>query len=168
MWTTFSADQVDLDYRNPATLLRVLDVILTYARRGADVVRLDAIAFLWKEEGTTSLHLPQTHDVIRLIRAVLDDSYPDVLIVTETNVPHTENISYFGDGTMAEAQIVYQFPLAPLVLHAAVSGDVAPLATWASDLGETPSGDDVPQLPGLPRWCRRPTCRGHPHPGPDR
>ena len=168
VWTTFSADQVDLDYRNPATLLRVLDVILTYARHGADVIRLDAIAFLWKEEGTTSLHRPQTHDVIRLIRAVLDDSYPDVLVVTETNVPHTENISYFGDGTMAEAQIVYQFPLAPLVLHAAVSGDVGS----AGDLGErsrrTSSGDDLPQLLGLPRWCWGPTCRGHPHPGPDR
>jgi sucrose phosphorylase len=140
VWTTFSADQVDLDYRNPATLLRILDVILGYARRGAAVIRLDAIAFLWKEEGTTSLHLPQTHDVIRLIRAVLDDSYPDVLIVTETNVPHTENVSYFGDGTMPEAQIVYQFPLAPLVLHAAASGDVVPLATWASDLGDPPPG----------------------------
>lgn len=140
VWTTFGADQVDLDYRNPATLLRVLDAILTYARRGAGVIRLDAIAFLWKEEGSTSLHLSQTHDVIHLIRAVLDDTYPDVLVVTETNVPHAENISYFGDGTMVEAQIVYQFPLAPLVLHAAVSGDVAPLATWASDLGEPPPG----------------------------
>ena len=140
VWTTFSADQVDLDYRHPETLLRVLDVILTYARQGAEVIRLDAIAFLWKEEGTTSLHLPGTHDVVRLIRAVLDDSYPNVLIVTETNVPHAENVSYFGDGTMPEAQIVYQFPLAPLVLHAATTGDTVPLTAWATTLESIPPG----------------------------
>ena len=134
VWTTFSADQADLDYRNPRTLLAVLDVLLTYAARGAAVIRLDAIAFLWKEEGTSSLHLPQTHAVIRLLRACLDECYPDVLLITETNVPHDENVSYFGPQDVREAQVVYQFALAPLVLHALDTGDATPLAEWIDAL----------------------------------
>ncbi|MFN7209461.1 MAG: alpha-amylase family glycosyl hydrolase, partial [Aggregatilineales bacterium] len=106
LWTTFSADQVDLDYRQPATLLRILDVLLFYVAQGAQVLRLDAIAFLWKQAGTPSIHLPQTHTIIQAIRAVMDIYAPHVVLITETNVPHTENISYFGDGTN-EAQLVY-------------------------------------------------------------
>lgn len=134
VWTTFSADQADLDYRDPRTLLRVIEVLLAYARHGAKVIRLDAVGFLWKQEGTSCIHLPQTHALIRLFRACLDDTYPDVLLVTETNVPHAENVSYFGDGSMPEAQIVYQFALAPLTLHAISSGDVDPLRSWAAGL----------------------------------
>jgi len=134
VWTTFSTDQADLDYRNPGTLLRVLAVLLGYARHGADVIRLDAVGFLWKEEGTSCIHLPQTHALVRLFRACLDDTYPDVILVTETNVPHRENVSYFGDGSVPEAQMVYQFALAPLTLHAITTGDVAPLRRWAAEL----------------------------------
>ncbi len=134
VWTTFSADQVDLDYRNPEVLLRIVDVLLTYARHGAGVIRLDAIAFLWKEEGTTSLHLPQTHQAVQLMRAALDACHPELIFVTETNVPHAENVSYFGDGTVREAQAVYQFPLAPLTLHAFLTGDATVLSEWAAGL----------------------------------
>ena len=134
VWTTFSADQADLDYRDPRTLLSVLDVLLSYARHGAKVIRLDAVGFLWKQEGTSCIHLPQTHALIQLFRACLDDTYPDVLLVTETNVPHAENLSYFGDGSMPEAQIVYQFALAPLTLHAISTGEVDPLRSWAAGL----------------------------------
>ncbi len=140
VWTTFSADQVDLDYANPAVLLRVVDVLLTYASRGAGIIRLDAIAFLWKVEGTTSLHLPQTHTAVQLMRAALDACYPDVLLITETNVPHEENISYFGVGGAREAQAVYQFPLAPLTLHAILTGDASVLARWAAGLGAGRAG----------------------------
>ncbi len=134
VWTTFSADQVDLDYRNPDVLLRVVDVLLTYAARGADVIRLDAIAFLWKEEGTASLHLPQTHRAVQLMRAAVDACHPELIFITETNVPHAENVSYFGDGSVREAQAVYQFPLAPLTLHSALTGDATVLAEWAAGL----------------------------------
>lgn len=137
VWTTFSADQIDLDYRSPALLLQILDVLLFYVARGARLLRLDAIAFLWKQSGTTSLHLPQTHAVIQLIRAMLDMVAPDVLVVTETNVPHTENISYFGDGAN-EAQWVYNFALPPLTLHTLQTGDATRLSGWAQTLA-TPS-----------------------------
>jgi glycosidase len=137
VWTTFSADQVDLNYANPAVLLRMTEVILDYVRRGATLLRMDAIGYLWKEIGTSCIHLPQTHQIVKLWRDVLDDVAPDVAIVTETNVPHADNVSYFGDGH-DEAQMVYQFPLAPLVLHALATGDASRLSGWAASL-ETPS-----------------------------
>lgn len=140
VWTTFSADQVDLDFANPRVFLRTLDVLLEYCKRGASFVRLDAIGLLWKEEGTPCMHMPQTHAVIQLWRACLDRTYPDVILLTETNVPHAENVSYFGDGSIREAQMVYQFPLAPLVLHAYRTGDATALREWAAGLGRPRPG----------------------------
>ncbi|GAP21710.1 sugar phosphorylase [Leptolinea tardivitalis] len=133
VWTTFSADQADLNYANPEVLLRILDVLLTYAQHGAQFIRLDAIAYLWKEIGTSCLHQPQTHAIIQLFRKVLDDVAPHVYIITETNVPHVDNISYFGNGEN-EAQLVYNFALPPLVLHTLRTGDATALSNWAAGL----------------------------------
>jgi sucrose phosphorylase len=137
VWTTFSADQVDLNCRNPQVLLEIVDVLLYYASRGADFIRLDAIAYLWKEIGTACIHLPQTHALIQLFRAALEQVAPHVHLITETNVPHEDNISYFGDGT-DEAHLVYNFSLPPLVLHALLTGSARALADWAAGL-ELPS-----------------------------
>jgi sucrose phosphorylase len=133
VWTTFSADQADLNYQNPEVLLRMVDVMLTYVERGAGLLRMDAVAYLWKEIGTSCVHLPQTHEVVKLLRQVLDEVAPDVAIVTETNVPHRDNVTYFGDG-YDEAQLVYQFPLAPLVLDALARSDAGHLTRWAAEL----------------------------------
>ncbi len=133
IWTTFSTDQVDLNFANPCVLLRMLDVLLFYVEHGADLIRLDAIGYLWKQIGTRCIHLPQTHAVVQLMRAVLDAAAPQVLLVTETNVPHRDNISYFGDG-QNEAQMVYNFSLPPLVLHTLHSGDAGALSAWAAGL----------------------------------
>ena len=133
VWTTFSADQADLDFHNPDVLLDIFDVLLMYAQRGAQFIRLDAIAYLWKEPGTTCIHLPQTHAVIQLLRAVLNDAAPHVRIITETNVPHRDNISYFGNGAN-EAQLVYNFALPPLVLHTLRTEDATALSEWARGL----------------------------------
>jgi sucrose phosphorylase len=133
VWTTFSADQVDLNYANPDVLLRITEVLLLYVERGAEIIRLDAIAYLWKRIGTPCIHLEETHRVVKLLRAVLDVVAPHVILITETNVPHQENVSYFGDGS-DEAQMVYQFPLPPLVLHALHSGDGSRLSDWAAGL----------------------------------
>jgi len=138
VWTTFGPDQVDLNYRNPEVLLRMLEVMLRYVERGAGLLRMDAVAYLWKQAGTSCVHLPQTHQLVKLFRGVLDEVAPEVGIVTETNVPHRDNVSYFGDGR-DEAQMVYQFPLAPLVLDAFARGDAARLTAWAGSLGP-PSG----------------------------
>ncbi|GAB4455288.1 MAG: alpha-amylase family glycosyl hydrolase [Anaerolineales bacterium] len=133
VWTTFSADQVDLNFKNPAVLLEIFDILLMYAQRGAQFIRLDAIAYLWKEIGTPCIHLPQTHKVIQLLRAVFDEVAPHVYLITETNVPHADNISYFGDGKN-EAQLVYNFALPPLVLHTFRTGDAGVLSGWAATL----------------------------------
>jgi len=139
VWTTFSADQIDLNYANPQVLLEIISLLLFYIERGMSILRLDAIAYLWKEPGTTCIHLPQTHAAVKLIRAVFDAVAPQVLLISETNVQHEENISYFGDlipGTNRTdaAQLVYQFPLAPLILHAFATGDASPLNRWAATL----------------------------------
>lgn len=139
VWTTFSADQIDINYANPEVLLAVIDVLLFYVQQGAEIIRLDAIGYLWKEIGTRCIHLPQTHRVIQLWRDVLDAVAPTTLLITETNVPHRDNISYFGDGSN-EAQLVYQFPLAPLVLNAFVAGNAQHLTRWASELEPTSTG----------------------------
>lgn len=133
VWTTFSVDQIDLNFRNPDVLLAMIDVLLLYVARGAAYLRLDAIGYLWKQPGTTCIHLPETHAIVQLIRGVLDAVAPRVLLITETNVPHADNISYFGDGTN-EAQLVYQFPLAPLVLNAFHTGSARHLQQWAASL----------------------------------
>ena len=138
VWTTFSADQIDLNYANPEVLLRMLDVLLLYVSEGATLIRLDAVAFLWKEIGGPCIHCEETHRIIKLMRAVLDIVAPEVLLVTETNVPHEENIAYFGDGS-DEAQLVYQFPLPPLVVDALHHGDARALTAWGRDL-QPPSG----------------------------
>lgn len=133
VWTTFSADQVDVNVRNPRVLLALLEALLFYVARGARFLRLDAIAYLWKEIGTPCIHRPQTHALIQLMRAVLDEVAPHVQLITETNVPHADNLSYFGDGRN-EAQLVYNFALPPLVLHALLRGDATHLTRWAASL----------------------------------
>jgi sucrose phosphorylase len=134
VWTTFGPDQVDVDVRSPSVLLELTDVLLGYLANGASGVRLDAIGFLWKQSGTTCLHLPQTHAVVKLWRCLVDHLAPGTQLLTETNVPHVENVSYFGDGS-DEAHMVYQFALPPLVLHSFVSGSTTRLSAWAKGIG---------------------------------
>ncbi|HJR81419.1 MAG TPA: sugar phosphorylase [Anaerolineales bacterium] len=133
VWTTFSDDQVDLNFQNPDLLLEIIDTLLFYVAHGAQLIRLDAIAYLWKEIGTSCIHLPQTHRIIQLFRAALDVVAPQVILVTETNVPHVDNISYFGNGK-DEAQMVYNFALPPLVLHTLHTGNSRVLSKWAAGL----------------------------------
>jgi len=139
VWTTFSNDQIDMDYSNPDVLLEFVDILLYYIRRGARMLRLDAVGYLWKQPGTRCIHLPQTHAIVKLFRDVLELVEPGALIMTETNVPHVENISYFGAGD--EAHVIYQFSLPPLLLHALYAGSTRYLQTWAGAL----EAADIPQ-----------------------
>ncbi|PLY04872.1 MAG: alpha-amylase [Desulfuromonas sp.] len=138
VWTTFSADQIDVDFRNPAVLAEYISLLLFYLERGARFVRLDAIAFLWKEWGTGCLNLPETHEVVHLLRDILDEVSPKTVLLTETNVPHQQNISYFGDSD--EAHMVYQFSLAPLLLHSLYRGTSHYLTEWARTSALAPPG----------------------------
>ena len=96
----------------PDLLFEFLDIILFCSVSiGCKILRLDAVAFLWEKIGTNCLHLPETHQIIKLIRNFLEVVAPDVVILTETNVPHEENVSYFSKGDEAHAAI--NFPYHP-------------------------------------------------------
>lgn len=136
VWSTFSPDQIDVNFANPVLLFRFINIFLFYISKGMRVVRLDAVAYIWKELGTDCIHHLKTHEIVKLMRTVLDHYAPDVTIITETNVPHKENISYFGDGD--EAHMVYQFSLPPLLLHAILSENASYLTQWAKSLKPLP------------------------------
>ncbi|MDF1853865.1 sugar phosphorylase [Pseudooceanicola sp.] len=128
VWCTFSHDQVDLDFRNPEVLLEFLRIMRLHMDNGVRIVRLDAVAFLWKQIGTSSIHMPQTHAIVRLMRHFADYAVEPLILLTETNVPNAENLSYFGNRN--EAHAVYNFSLPPLVLHAMLAGTAAKLVRW--------------------------------------
>lgn len=132
VWCTFSHDQIDLDFRNPEVLLEFLRIIRLHVDNGVRVIRLDAVAFLWKEIGSPSIHLPQTHAVVQLMRMLCDYASETIILLTETNVPKAENLSYFGKRD--EAHAIYNFPLPPLVLHAMMSGSASYLKRWQSGM----------------------------------
>ncbi len=116
VWTTFSADQIDLNYRNPEVLMRMIDVLLFYISQGAEIIRLDAIGYVWKEPHTSCVNLAKTHQIVKLFRRIIQYVAPYAMLLTEANFPYKENIAYFGEGD--EAHMVYQFALPPLVLDA--------------------------------------------------
>lgn len=132
-WTTFSEDQIDLNYHNPAVFWEAADIFLTYLERGGTWIRLDAIGFLWKEAGTSCMHHENTHRIVKLFRAMMEEVCPEGRIVTETNVPHEDNVSYFGNG-YDESHMVYQFPLPMLVLYSFYKKEASVLSNWASGL----------------------------------
>ena len=136
IWTTFSEDQIDLNFKSPELLMELIDILLFYIEKGARIIRLDAIAFCWKESGSNCLHLPQAHLIVKLFRQIAEKVAPGTIILTETNVPHEENISYFGN--QDEAHMVYQFPLPPLSAQAILRQDARALSTWAASLEEPP------------------------------
>lgn len=128
VWCTFSHDQVDLNFANPEVLCEMVNIIKLYLDRGVRTFRLDAVAFLWKELGSPCINHPKTHEFVRLFRTLIEHRAPDAIIITETNVPNHENLSYFGNAN--EAHAVYNFSLPPLLLHALITGNSAHLKVW--------------------------------------
>ncbi|MDX1754682.1 MAG: alpha-amylase family glycosyl hydrolase [Marinobacter sp.] len=128
VWCTFGEDQVDLNFRNPTVLLEFVRIIRYYLERGVLWFRLDAVAFLWKEAGTPCIHLQQTHELIKILRMLIEHHTPEAVVITETNVPNRENLTYFGNAN--EAHVIYNFSLPPLLLHTLVTGNCRHLKTW--------------------------------------
>jgi len=124
VWTTFSSDQIDLNFKKPDVLIDIMEILLFYISKGVEIIRLDAIAYLWKELGTSCIHLKKTHEVVKLMRIILNYVAPYVIIITETNVPPKENIYYFGNGS-DESQLIYKFLLPPLVLYSFTKKDTS-------------------------------------------
>jgi sucrose phosphorylase len=138
VWCTFSHDQIDLDFRNPEVLLEFLRTIRVHIDNGVQIIRMDAVAFIWKEVGSPSIHLPQTHAIVKLIRLLCDFAVEPIVLLTETNVPKAENLSYFGKRD--EAHVIYNFPLPPLILHALIAGTAKHLAKWQRSMPPAPLG----------------------------
>lgn len=138
VWATFSADQIDLNFANPDVLIEFIKIILFYIKKGSKYIRLDAVGYLWKSIGTTCIHLPQTHALIKLFREITQVLNPDVALITETNVPNRENLSYFGNRD--EAHMIYNFSLPPLVLNALLQGKSDHLKTWMMSMPPAPRG----------------------------
>ena len=132
VWCTFSHDQVDLNFSNPQVFLEMVQIIRLYLNQGVRIFRLDAVAFLWKKIGTDCIHLPETHEFVKLFRALIEAHTPDAIVITETNVPNHENLSYFGNAN--EAHGIYNFSLPPLLLHAFVSGNSNHLKRWSMSM----------------------------------
>ncbi len=138
LWATFGHDQIDLNFANPDVLIEFIKIILFYVEKGAKYIRLDAVGFLWKEIGTPCIHLPQTHAIVRIVRELLQIINSDVALITETNVPNRENLSYFGNRD--EAHMIYNFSLPPLLVNALIQGKSDHLKTWMMSMPPAPMG----------------------------
>ena len=138
VWCTFSHDQVDLDFRNPEVLKQFVSILRHYLDEGVRILRLDAVAFLWKIPGTSCLNLEETHEVVRLLRTLTEHARSDALVVTETNIPNRENLSYFGNAN--EAHCVYNFSLPPLLVNTLVSEDCSYLKRWLMSMPPAQNG----------------------------
>jgi sucrose phosphorylase len=138
VWCTFSHDQVDFDFRNPKVLIAFVDIIRLYLNKGTTVFRLDAIAFLWKVPGSQSINLAETHEVVRLLRTLIEHTAPDTIIITETNIPNRENLTYFGNAN--EAHAIYNFSLPPLLINTLVTGDCSYLKSWMMSMPPAQNG----------------------------
>lgn len=139
VWTTFSADQIDLNFSNPEVLVEIIDFMLFYFEQGATTLRIDAIPFYWKEIGTNSMHHEKTHAIVKLFRAIANEINPNYILITESNVPHQENISYWGEND-DEANLVYNFTLAPLLIDGFYQQSAKYLHNWSKDL-KTPKSN---------------------------
>jgi sucrose phosphorylase len=138
VWCTFSHTQVDFDFRNTAVLKEFIKIIRFYLDKGIRIFRLDAVAFLWKKLGTNCLNLPETHEVVRLIRNLIEHAYPDTVLITETNIPNRENLSYFGNAN--EAHCIYNFSLPPLLVNTLVTGNCQYLKQWLMSMPPAQNG----------------------------
>lgn len=138
VWCTFSEDQVDLNFRNPQVLVEFVNIIRHYMDRGVRIFRLDAVAFLWKEFGTPCIHLDQTHEIIKLLRLLIEHRDRSAVIITETNVPNRENLTYFGNAN--QAHVIYNFSLPPLLVHTLLTGNCRHLKTWMMSMPPAQNG----------------------------
>ena len=139
LWRTFSDDQIDLNFKNPKVLLRFIKIMLNLIKNGVTIFRLDAIAYLWKESGTKCINLKQTHEIVKVLRIVSNSLNIKTIIVTETNLPEKENLSYFGNND--ESNWIYNFTLPPLLIYSLLFENGSYLNAWSKKLPQTKKGN---------------------------
>ena len=131
LWRTFSPDQIDLNFKNPKVLIRFIKIIFNLINNGVRIFRLDAIAYLWKENGNTCINHTNTHNIIKFIRLVFNLLKTECIIITETNLPEKENLSYFGNND--EANWIYNFSLAPILVYSLLFEDSNKITKWSKN-----------------------------------
>ena len=138
VWCTFSHDQVDFDFHNPKVLAEFVRIIRLYLDMGVNIFRLDAVAFVWKQVGTPCINLEQSHEMVRLLRTLIEHADPTAMIITETNIPNRENLTYFGNAN--EAHAIYNFSLPPLLVNALITGNCRYLSRWMMSMPPAQNG----------------------------
>lgn len=139
-WHRFFDHQPDLNFDNPEVLREVLDVMHFWLDMGVDGLRLDAIPYLVERDGTNNENLPETHDVLKAIRADLDAHYDDRMLLAEANQWPEDTRPYFGEGD--ECHMGFHFPLMPRMYMAVAQEDRYPIT------------DIIRQTPPIPETCQ--------------
>ncbi|HEY6601570.1 MAG TPA: maltose alpha-D-glucosyltransferase [Xanthobacteraceae bacterium] len=124
-WHRFFSHQPDLNYDNPRVLSAMIQIMRRWADLGVDGFRLDAIPYLCEREGTNNENLPETHQIIKKIRAALDSYVPGKVLLAEANQWPEDVSAYFGDGD--ECHMAYHFPLMPRIYMAIAQEDRFPI-----------------------------------------
>lgn len=137
-WHRFYSHQPDLNFDNPKVLQSVIDVMYFWLDLGVDGLRLDAIPYLIEREGTNCENLPDTHVVIKKIRAALDERYSDRMLLAEANQWPEDTAKYFGDGD--ECHMSFHFPLMPRMYMAIAQEDRHPVTDIMRQTPEIPDG----------------------------
>jgi maltose alpha-D-glucosyltransferase/alpha-amylase len=119
-WHRFFSHQPDLNYENPAVGEAMIDVLRFWLDLGIDGFRLDAVPYLFEQEGTNCENLPRTHEFLKRCRKVVDDEYPDRVLLAEANQWPADVVEYFGDPVLGgdEAHMAFHFPLMPRIFMA--------------------------------------------------
>ena len=138
VWSTFSGDQIDLNFRNPNVLKEFVSIVRSYLNHGITIFRMDAVPFLWKQKGTSCTNLQPTHEIIKLFHTLIEYYFPSALIVCENNVPSNENLTYFGNAN--EAHVIYNFSLPPLLIYTLLTGRCSHLQNWMMSMPPAQSG----------------------------
>jgi maltose alpha-D-glucosyltransferase/alpha-amylase len=139
-WHRFYACQPDLNYDNPAVKAEMFKVVQFWLDRGIDGFRLDAVPYLIERDGTNGENLPETHQVLKDLRAFVDANYTDKVLICEANQWPVEVREYLGDGD--ECHMAFNFPIMPRIFMSLKQGNAAPIH-WALD-----------QLPSIPSTCQ--------------
>jgi len=136
-WHRFFSHQPDLNFDNPDVLREILDAMRFWLDQGVDGLRLDAIPYLVEREGTSCENLPETHSIIRQIRAALDERYANRMILAEANQLPVDVRPYFGEGD--ECHMAFHFPLMPRLFMALRLEDRQPILDIMADTPEIPA-----------------------------
>ncbi len=139
-WHRFFSHQPDLNFENPKVIDALFDVVRFWLDQGIDGFRADAIPYLFEEEGTNCENLPQTHEFLRKLRRMVDESYPGRVIIAEANQPPAEVVEYFGTEEEPECHMAFHFPIMPRLYYALRDQKAAPIIETMKDTPDIPEG----------------------------